>query len=123
MDERYFLHVEDIDFCLRFSKAGGDIYFNPRVEIVHFKSSSRASPVKIEARKTASMIRYFKTHFSDAYPKPFLWIVAGLLWALFGVLFVKRAIGKMLRLTILRFRIGRRGVERARAIFSRRSSR
>ncbi|MBL4620077.1 MAG: glycosyltransferase family 2 protein, partial [Marinicaulis sp.] len=71
MDEHYFLHVEDVDFCLRFAKAGGKIYFNPHVSVLHFKSSSRANPVKIEARKTSGMIRYFNTHFSDTYPRPF----------------------------------------------------
>jgi len=123
MDERYFLHVEDVDFCLRFSKAGGRIYFNPHVSVLHYKSSSRASPVKIEARKTAGVIRYFKTHFSDAYPAPFLWLVAGALWASFGLLFIKRGAAKMLRLVGVRARTGQRGMERARSLSARRSSR
>lgn len=123
MDERYFLHVEDVDFCLRFAKAGGDVWFNPHVEVVHYKSSSRANPVKIEARKTAGIIRYFHTHFSDAYPKPFLWLVDSLLWALFGVLFVKRALFKALRLIGFRMRVGGRGLERARSLARRQSER
>ncbi|MHA7873590.1 MAG: glycosyltransferase family 2 protein, partial [Hyphococcus sp.] len=98
MDERYFLHVEDVDYCLRFAKAGGKIYFNPHVELLHFKSSSRANPVRIEARKTSGTIRYFNTHFADAYPRPFLWMVGAALWLAFGVLFVRRGIGKLLRL-------------------------
>ncbi|WP_375201988.1 glycosyltransferase [Hyphococcus sp.] len=123
MDERYFLHVEDVDFCLRFAKAGGEVWFNPHVEVVHYKSSSRANPVKIEARKTAGIIRYFHTHFSDAYPKPFLWLVDSLLWALFGVLFVKRALFKALRLIGFRMRVGGRGLERARSLARRQSER
>ncbi len=123
MDEQYFLHVEDIDFCLRYRKSGGRVYFDPHVSVTHYKSSSRANPVKIEARKTASIIRYFKTHFSDAYPAPFLWLVSGVLWASFGLLFVKRAIGKALRLLGVRVRAGKRGVKRARSIIARRSSR
>jgi len=123
MDERYFLHVEDVDFCLRFAKADGKVYFNPNVSIVHFKSSSRANPVRIEARKTAGVILYFNTHFADAYPRPFLWLVAGMLWLSFGVLFIRRAIGKMFRLAGLSVRTGMRGVRRARAISARRSSR
>lgn len=123
MDERYFLHVEDVDFCLRFAKAGGEVWFNPHVAVVHYKSSSRANPVKIEARKTAGVIRYFHTHFSDAYPKPFLWLVDGALWALFGVLFVKRAIAKALRLAGFRIRTGGRGMTRARALAKRQSER
>ncbi len=123
MDERYFLHVEDVDFCLRFANAGGAVYFNPNVSVIHFKSSSRANPVKIEARKTAGVIRYFSTHFTDAYPQPFLWLVAGLLWLSFGLLFVRRAVGKILRLAGICARTGVHGIARARAISARRSSR
>lgn len=123
MDERYFLHVEDVDFCLRFGKNGGRIYFNPHVSVLHFKSSSRANPVRIEARKTAGVIRYFHTHFSDAYPKPFLWLVDGALWTAFGALFIKRGLMKALRLAGFRARRGGRGVARARAISRRQSQR
>jgi len=123
MDEHYFLHVEDVDFCLRFAKAGGKAYFNPNISILHFKSSSRANPVRIEARKTAGMIRYFNTHFADAYPRPFLWLVAAALWVSFGVLFVRRALIKVLRLAGLRARAGNKGLKRARSISARQSSR
>ncbi len=123
MDERYFMHVEDVDFCLRFAKAGGKVWFNPHVAVTHFKSSSRANPVKIEARKTAGVIRYFHTHFADAYPRPFLWLADGALWAMFGVLFVKRAIAKALRLLGFSLRVGLRGARRALALARRQSGR
>ena len=123
MDERYFLHVEDVDFCLRFSKAGGTIFFNPNVSVTHFKSSSRANPVKIEARKTRGIIRYFNTHFESAYPQFFLVLVAAALWTSFGFLAARRAGGKFLRLAGLRARSGRRGLEKARAMTRRWSDR
>ena len=123
MDENYFLHVEDVDFCLRFAKAGGKVWFNPLVAITHYKSSSRANPVKIEARKTAGMIRYFHTHFSDTYPRPALWVVDACLWALYGLLFVKRAILKAFRLAKFALRTGRRSAARALSMARRRSGR
>lgn len=123
MDERYFLHVEDVDFCLRFRKAGGAVYFNPRVRAIHYKSSSRANPVRIEARKTAGVIRYFNTHYADVYPRPFLLLVAGALWAGFALLLARRAAAKALRLAGLRKRTGGRGLKRARAMSARRSAR
>lgn len=123
MDERYVLHVEDIDFCVRFGKAGGGVYFNPNVSVLHYKSSSRANPVRIEARKTSGLIRYFRTHFSDAYPAPFLWLVAAALWASFGVLAAKRAGGRLLRLFGLRRRAGAAGARRAKALAARRDAR
>jgi hypothetical protein len=123
MDERYFLHVEDVDFCLRFAKAGGKVWFNPHVAVTHYKSSSRANPVRIEMRKTAGVIRYFHTHFSDAYPRFFLWLVDGALWAGFGALFIRRALRKALRLAGFGLRAGGRGLKRARALGRRQSER
>ena len=84
MDERYFLHVEDVDFCLRFAEAGGRVFFDPHVGVLHYKSSSRVDPLFVEMRKTSSMLRYFRTHYSDPYPAPFMQLVAAMLWAQFG---------------------------------------
>lgn len=123
MDERYFLHVEDVDFCLRFAKAGGRAWFNPHVAVTHYKSSSRANPVRIEARKTAGMIRYFHTHFAESYPRPALWIVDGALWGLYGALVVRRACAKGVRLARFTLRAGRRGAARALTFSRRRAGR
>jgi len=85
MDERYFLHVEDVDFCLRFANAGGAVYFDPHVSVLHFKSSSNVDPIIIDLRKTVSVRRYFRAHFLDLYPAPFLWLLGVLLWGQLGV--------------------------------------
>lgn len=123
MDEQYFLHVEDVDFCLRFAAAGGFVYFTPHVEIVHYKSSSRANAVRIEYRKTVSMVRYFREHFSKAYPAPFLWLVYLGLWSAFGWLVIRRAVSRSLRLIGVRLRRGAGATRRARSINARKSSR
>ncbi len=94
MDERYFLHVEDVDFCLRFAKSGGTVYFNPHVSVLHFKSTSDVDPAFVEMRKTSSMLRYFRTHFSEPYPAPFMWLVTLLLWTQLAVCVVGKALGR-----------------------------
>ena len=81
MDESFFLHVEDVDFCLRFRSGGGRVLYAPGVEVVHFKSSSRANRIRIERLKSESMIRYFKRHFSGVYPVGFLTLVSILIYA------------------------------------------
>lgn len=67
MDEGYFLHVEDIDFCLRFRAAGGTIAFVPQVSILHYKGTSRASPLMVEWHKTRGFIRYFRKNFGSCH--------------------------------------------------------
>lgn len=39
-DERFFLYFEDIDFCLRVTQAGGAVYYDPYVTIVHHRGQS-----------------------------------------------------------------------------------
>src|SRR5579862_465142 len=43
MDEGYFLHVEDLDFCLRLDRLGGAAYFMPSLTCTHVKGTSAAS--------------------------------------------------------------------------------
>ena len=123
MDERYFLHVEDVDFCLRFTKAGGGVYFDPHIEVVHYKSSSRANAWRIELRKTKSLITYFQTHFARAYPRPFLWLVYTLLWLSLGGLAIRRAIGRTLRIVGLRLRGRNATAARAKSMSKDRAAR
>lgn len=88
-DERFFLHVEDIDLFLRLGKAGGSALFVPDVRVVHHKSSSEVDPLMVERRKRQSLNLYFSTHFKGVYPWGFLALMRALLWAGFAVRFVK----------------------------------
>ena len=123
MDERYFLHVEDVDFCYRFTQAGGGVYFDPNLNVMHMKSSSRVSPLRVEARKIASMGIYFRRHFTQVYPPGFLWIVTFVLWGVFALKATKRILLFGIALARLGARRGVNGLRRALSLTSRRQSR
>ncbi|MBI1391262.1 MAG: glycosyltransferase [Alphaproteobacteria bacterium] len=123
MDERYFLHVEDIDFFLRFSKAGGKVFYDPLVAVVHYKGSSRASKFGVERRKVTSAIKYFDAHFSDAYPRPFLLLVSGLLWVGFFARESARIVKGLFSVLGLSRRRGTTAVSRAKSMNDQRSAR
>lgn len=42
LDERYFLYLEDVDYCVTGKRAGYALYLNPRVCVTHNTSSSFA---------------------------------------------------------------------------------
>ncbi|MEO0398319.1 MAG: glycosyltransferase family 2 protein [Pseudomonadota bacterium] len=84
MDEGYFLHVEDVDFCERFAAAGGSIWFDPAIAVVHHKSSSAVSPLKVEWWKTKSLSRYFRKHFADQSPPGSLFLLNAGLFSAFA---------------------------------------
>ncbi len=85
MDEQYFLHVEDVDFCMRVEKSGGIILFVPNVSVMHKKSSSDVYPGFIEWHKARSFCIYFNKHFHKQYPRWILNIFATAIYFRFGV--------------------------------------
>ena len=61
-DERYFLHVEDLDLCRRVRDAGYDVAIANTIRATHVQgSSSRHRPVFVSWHKHRGMWRYFTT--------------------------------------------------------------
>jgi GT2 family glycosyltransferase len=65
-DEKYFLHVEDVDLCWRVRKAGGVVLFHPRAEVVHLGHTSLVSPLRVEFHKGVGLARYFRKRAQGA---------------------------------------------------------
>jgi hypothetical protein len=74
-DEAYFLHVEDMDFCLRFRRAEGEIYFIPDIVVTHIGGTSKVTSAFLEKQKARGFMRYFHENWGHAYPQPVLWIL------------------------------------------------
>jgi len=79
-DEGYFLHVEDLDLCLRFRRAGGEIYFVPDVVVTHIGGTSTATKFFIEKYKARGFSRYFHKNFGDEYPVLMLILLDVAVW-------------------------------------------
>jgi len=69
LDEGYFLHVEDLDFCLRLGRLGGVAYFMPGLACTHVKGTSAASAWFVERHKLRGFRRFFDTHFAASHPR------------------------------------------------------
>ncbi len=76
MDEDYFLHVEDVDLCMRVGKSGQQILFVPDTAVTHVKGTSRVSPFTVEWHKSVSATKYFRKHFRPQYPDLILRIIS-----------------------------------------------
>ncbi|MET0275088.1 MAG: glycosyltransferase family 2 protein [Phenylobacterium sp.] len=59
-DEKYFLHVEDVDLCWRVRRAGGVVLFHPRAEVIHLGHTSQTNPIGVEFHKGVGLARYFR---------------------------------------------------------------
>ena len=101
LDEGYFLHCEDLDWCERFRRGGFKVLFVPGASVVHDKgASSRARPVRVLWHLHRGMVRFYRKFFRDRYPWPLFWLVLGAVWLRFGLLagtvVAKRVSGRVL---------------------------
>jgi GT2 family glycosyltransferase len=63
-DDNYFLHCEDLDWCMRFHQRSWAIYFVPDAIITHvWRVSSSSRPFFVEWHKHHGMIRFYKKFF------------------------------------------------------------
>ncbi|MBI3506707.1 MAG: glycosyltransferase family 2 protein [Proteobacteria bacterium] len=68
-DERYFLHVEDLDFCLTVARLKGVILYAPGIVVTHHRSSSRVSRLRLEWHKARGARLYMRKNFDGIYPR------------------------------------------------------
>jgi GT2 family glycosyltransferase len=62
-DERYFMYLEDVDFCAAHRARGRAILFTPAAEIVHARGRSRAAaPAMVEAAYRRSQLAFYAKH-------------------------------------------------------------
>ncbi|WP_210208140.1 glycosyltransferase family 2 protein [Rhodoplanes roseus] len=93
MDERYFLHCEDLDWCMRFRRGGFPILFTPEARVVHQKGvSSRSRPIATEWHKHRGMVLFYRKFFRETYPAPLMALVLAGIWLRFAVVAAVRAV-------------------------------
>lgn len=82
--DRFFLHFEDLDWCLRFTTAGQRVLFVPDAVVAHVQGvSSAGHRLRAEFHKHRSLIRFLRKHFALYYPSSFMAAVAALVAARF----------------------------------------
>ena len=87
LDEGYFLHCEDLDWCKRFWLKGWKVMFLPHVPITHAKGgSSQNRRVRVEWHKHKGMARYYRKFYADQYPRILMYGVYAAIWARFFLL-------------------------------------
>ena len=80
-DEGYFLHVEDVDLCWRVRRAGGQVLFHPKAEVIHIGGTSQTSPLKVEFHKGVGLARYFRKRAANSRQRLAAWALSPLVIA------------------------------------------
>jgi len=85
-DEGYFLHCEDLDWCMRFRQKGWKVMFVPTARVQHVLGGcSRTRPFFVEWHKHKGMIRFYRKFFRYQYPGLLMGVVVAGVWLRFGV--------------------------------------
>lgn len=74
LDEGYFMHCEDLDWCKRFWDAGYGVAYVPAAVAVHYKGGSGRGP-RVVWHLHRSMLRFYDKHYRPRYPAPFTVLV------------------------------------------------
>jgi GT2 family glycosyltransferase len=104
LDEQYFLHVEDLDWCMRAHRAGWKILFVPDAKVVHQKGvSSQVQPLTVEYYKHKGMVRFYGKLLDESRSRWLLALVAAGVWTRYGGIVTQHLLS--------------RGTERTRKLF------
>jgi GT2 family glycosyltransferase len=93
LDEEYFLHCEDLDWCMRAQRSGWKVLFVPEAKVVHHKGvSSRGRRLKVEYYKHVGMVRFYGKLFTETRPRLFLAMLTVGVWIRFGAIIARHLI-------------------------------
>jgi GT2 family glycosyltransferase/nucleoside-diphosphate-sugar epimerase len=85
-DEEYFLHCEDLDWCVRFNRAGWSVRFVPAGFAVHAKGASGGvRPWRIRWHMHRGMTRFYRKFEAPARSAWFNALIVGAIWTRFVV--------------------------------------
>ena len=98
MDEGFFLHCEDLDFCMRARTHGWTILFVPDAPVVHLKGvCSRDRPIFVEWHKHKGMVRFYRKHFQREYPIGLMQLVILGVWIRFAAVAGRECVRMLVR--------------------------
>jgi GT2 family glycosyltransferase len=93
LDDGYFMHCEDLDWCMRFHQRGWKIMFVPAAHVVHHLGTcSKTHPIFVEWHKHKGMMRFYRKFFRHQYPYFLMWIVAVGVWLRFSAVAIRYSI-------------------------------
>ncbi len=98
LDEQYFMHCEDLDWCKRFWDAGYRVVYVPGASVVHAKGmSGQGAKIRVLWHLHRGMIRFYRKFYRNKYPLPVMWLVYGGVYLRFGVQVVAVCVVSVLR--------------------------
>jgi len=97
LDEGYFMHCEDLDWCMRFHQNNWEILFVPDARMIHHKGHcSKSRPIFVEWNKHKGMIRFYRKFFRHQYPGLLMGLVVVGVWLRFAAIAAYHLLDRLL---------------------------
>jgi GT2 family glycosyltransferase len=68
LDERFFMYLEDVDFCAAIRARGRRVLFTPDVEVTHMRGGSRPSAAATRSAYRRSQLAFYTKHHPSWVP-------------------------------------------------------
>lgn len=79
-DKNYLMYQEDLDFCMKFNRFGGKIYFIPSINIPQIEGGITGVELEFDEKsKAQGEMRYLHENFNHRYTQPVLWLMDALI--------------------------------------------
>ncbi|MBI4786099.1 MAG: glycosyltransferase family 2 protein [Chloroflexi bacterium] len=70
LDEAYFMYGEDLDLALRIKRRGWQVYYNPAVQVLHYKRAASAGSARAQYEFWRAAYIFYKKHYAATTPLP-----------------------------------------------------
>ena len=68
LDERYFMYGEDLDLALRIKQKGWKVYYNPAVQVLHYKREASRQSARAPYEFWRAAYIFYKKHYAHTTP-------------------------------------------------------
>lgn len=77
LDETFFMYGEDLDWAKRITDAGWEVWYNPRVTVLHVKEAASRHSYKARVEFYRAMTIFYDKHYRATTPFWLDWLIRG----------------------------------------------
>jgi N-acetylglucosaminyl-diphospho-decaprenol L-rhamnosyltransferase len=77
LDESYFMYGEDLDLALRIKQRGWKVYYDPTVQVLHYKREASRGSERAQYEFWRAAYLFYKKHYACTTPLPLRAVIVG----------------------------------------------
>lgn len=77
LDETFFMYGEDLDWAKRITDAGWEVWYNPRVTVLHVKEAASRHSYRARVEFYRAMTIFYEKHYRATTPFWLDWLIRG----------------------------------------------